>query len=271
MVEFIIFKFSLFWSLYYFFKQKNNSIFFPLIYSIIPFIVIQNFSIPFYKELWGGQNPLLWMGHQTRLSSIFIFLIIFLNYEMFNKKIDDTFNKSFLILVGLALSALSIHIAILSILFFIICKIKSNFNSKLIGIFIKNQNVNLYLIYLSILSLIITYSFIESLNGFYGMIIFFTGIIIFLFFRNYKIKNQIIIFNQNSSIFYIFIGLIVGLLFLGNQITQILYSNNITNALKAIFPAYYSLISNNFQTTQDIFISKLIFFPEWVFVYGTTL
>lgn len=256
------FKFSLFWSLFYFFKQKNNSIFLPLIYSIIPFIIIQNFSVPFYKELWGGQNPLLWMGHQTRLSSIFIFLIIFLNYEMLNQKIDNTFNKFLLILIGLALSALSIHIAILSTIFFIVCKIKTNFNYKLIGTFVKNQNINLYLIYLSLFSLIITYSFMESLNGFYGIIIFFTGIIIFLFFKNYKIKNQNIIFNKNSSIFYIFIGLIIGLFFLGNQITQILYSNNITNALKTIFPAYYSLISNNFQTTQDIFVSKLIFYPN---------
>ena len=54
---------------------------------------------------------------------------------MLNQKIDKFFNKFFLILIGIALSSLSIHIAILSIIFFIICKIKANFNSKLISTF----------------------------------------------------------------------------------------------------------------------------------------
>lgn len=257
-----LFKFFLFWALYYFFIQKKIPYLFSLIFAILPFIIIQNFSSPFYKELWGGQNPLLWLGHQTRLSSIFLFMIIYSNYELLNNKITKNINKFILIVLGLALSSLSIHISILSVTIFIIAKLKVLMKFNFINVLKKKENIDLYLIYLSLISLIITYSYIDHLKGFFGILIFISGIVFFIFFKEYKFNKQKNIFCNNSNSFFIFLGLAFGLLVLGNQISQFLYSNNITNNFKIIIPAYESLLSNSFQSTSKFSISNFIFYPN---------
>jgi hypothetical protein len=213
----VSFTISIFYFIKIFVKNNFTSIKLTFTFLCFPMLLLD----PFYKEFSGGAEPLLWHSHPTKLVGLYI---IFIFYELLTKDkiVENKNSKNFLILffLGIGFSAVSIHIIFFTLILLIIIFIQSHIKSYDL------KNFELFGILFFYISIFLTFFQINKYQGFNGLLllVFTFCMLLYLIFGSKFRRNEIEREkNLNFIILILIFGVLVGLLFFGNQIYSKIY------------------------------------------------